>query len=119
MKTFISCLLFVFVSLSSAEPIPRGHPTIQQGIDAISPGNNSNLQYHEGTVLSTIPTRHYTYVEVQQTDKIIWLAVATLTLADGAIIRYRDGVSMTDFYSSTLKREFPKVLFIGSIEVVK
>ena len=116
MKIILFSLLFTFAPLGIAEPLPQGHPTIQQGIDSTA---QEQGEVHEGIVLSTIPTKHYTYIEVQQGDEKSWLATAKMTLSDGATIRYGNSVPMMNFYSSSLKREFPKLFFVGSIEVVK
>ncbi len=146
MKILIISLFVTLASLSIAEPlptpvpeghpeippaipdghpvippkgIPQGHPTIQQGIDATAPAPGGNTLTHKGIVISTIQTEHYTYIEVQQGDKNNWLATSKLTLIDGAVIRYSKGIPMANFYSATLKREFPEIFFVGSVEVVK
>ncbi|WP_457670391.1 hypothetical protein [Thiolapillus sp.] len=119
MKTIIifSLLLLAFSTPSMAEKLPEGHPTIQQAIDA-SPNANKAL-VNEGTVVSTVQTEHYTYIEVQKGKEKIWLAAQKLALPDGAKIRYGQGVSMDNFYSDTLKREFPRILFVQAVEVIK
>ena len=120
MKTIIFGLLIAFSTLGVAETLPEGHPSIPQAPNA-SPSQNKGgkILVNEGTVISTIPTKSYTYVEVQQGDEIIWLAMQKKELPDGARIRYAQGVTMKNFYSNTLKREFPSILFIQSVELVK
>ncbi len=119
MKTIIIfSLLLAFSTVSMAEKLPDEHPTIQQAIDASPNGNNKAL-INEGTVISTVQTEHYTYIEVKQGAQKIWLAAQKLELPDGAKIRYGQGVSMDNFYSDTLKREFPRILFVQAVEVVK
>ena len=119
MKTIIIfSLLLAFSAPAMAEKLPDGHPTIQQAIDA-SPNTGNKDLANEGTVVSTVQTEHYTYIEVQQGKQKIWLAAQQLALPDGAKIRYGQGVSMDNFYSDTLKREFPRILFVQTVKVVK
>ncbi len=119
MKTIIIfSLLLAFSAPTMAEKLPDGHPTIQQAIDASANAGDKNL-VNEGTVVSTVQTEHYTYIEVQQGKQKIWLAAQQLVLPDGAKIRYGQGVSMDNFYSDTLKREFPRILFVQTVEVAK
>ncbi|WP_456381071.1 hypothetical protein [Thiolapillus sp.] len=119
MKTIIILsLLLAFSTASMAEKLPDGHPTIQQAIDA-SPNAGDKSLVNEATVVSTVQTDHYTYIEVEQGKQKIWLAAQKLELPDGAKIRYGQGVSMDNFYSDTLKREFPRILFVQTVEAVK
>ncbi|WP_456379846.1 hypothetical protein [Thiolapillus sp.] len=112
MKTIIFGLVLAFSTLSMAETLPDGHPSIPQS-------QGGKILVHEGTVISTIPTKNYTYVEIQQGDEIIWLAMQKKELPDGAKIRYAQGAVMKNFYSNTLNKEFPSILFVQSVEIVK
>lgn len=70
---------------------------------------------HEGTVVSTIDASIYTYVEVSEGGTTQWLAGSAVKLKKGDKIRYSDGTVMKDFYSKTLDRTFPTVVFVNSI----
>ncbi len=118
MKTIIFSLLFAFSTPGMAETLPKGHPSIPQPMNA-SPDNGGKALVNEGTVISTIPTNNYTYIEVQQGDQKIWIATQKQTVADGALIRYSQGITMKNFFSNTLKREFPSILFVQAVEIVK
>jgi len=119
MKTIIIfSLLLAFSAPAMAEKLPDGHPTIQQAIDTSPNAGNKDLA-NEGTVVSTVQTEHYTYIETKKGKEKIWLAAQKMVLPDGAKIRYGQGVSMDNFYSDTLKREFPRILFVQTVEVVK
>ena len=70
-----------------------------------------------GKVLSTMNVPSYTYVEVSQGKKTMWLAAATSTVKKGDVVRFDDGMVMTDFYSKSLKRSFPSIAFVNKLVV--
>lgn len=69
-----------------------------------------------GRVLSHEDSNEYTYVQVAENGETLWLAAPRTPIADGDTIRYPEGVVMRDFYSKLLKRTFPAVMFVESIE---
>lgn len=73
---------------------------------------------YQGKVLSTIDTGQYTYIEVQQDKKTLWLAAPSVALKKGNLIRFEDGAEMVNFHSNTLKRTFPAIRFIGRVALV-
>lgn len=118
MKIIIFSLFFAFSALCIAEPLPEGHPTVQQALGTPAENAGGNALLNQGTVTSVLQTEHYTYLEVENAGVKQWLAVTNLTVAEGAVIRYENGVGMTDFFSQSLKREFPSILFIASVKIV-
>lgn len=70
-----------------------------------------------GKVVSSIDVPTYTYVEVSQGSKTIWLAANTTTVKKGDMVRFDDGMKMTNFYSKSLKRTFPSILFVSHFVV--
>lgn len=75
-----------------------------------------------GTVLSTIDTDMYTYVEVSgktAKDGSVWLAASKMKVAKGDAVRYGGGAVMSDFHSKTLNRTFPTITFVDKVLVVK
>ncbi len=72
-----------------------------------------------GRVLSTIDVPQYTYIEVSQGKKTLWLATNTIKVKKGDIIHFDQGMVMTNFYSKSLKRTFPRVLFVSMVVVEK
>jgi uncharacterized cupredoxin-like copper-binding protein len=70
-----------------------------------------------GKVLSTIDVPTYTYVEVSQGKQTIWLAATTTPVKKGDTVRFDDGMKMTNFYSKSLKRSFPSILFVSHLVV--
>jgi hypothetical protein len=74
---------------------------------------------NKGKVISTIDATQYTYIEVQQDKKVLWLAAPTVALKKDTVIRFEDGAEMTNFHSKTLNRTFPSVRFVSGIVVTK
>lgn len=109
------CVLFLlaFVSAAMAQDLPRGHPQV----DVQKPSATAPNLPKKGKVLSTIEVSQYTYIEVMQDQKPVWLATTTIPVKTGDMIRFEDGVVMTNFYSNALKRSFPAISFVGTVVV--
>lgn len=71
----------------------------------------------EGKVVSAINTDMYTYVEIAQNDKTVWIAAPTVAAKPGNLIRFDDGMMMRNFYSKQLQRNFPEVMFVQSATI--
>ena len=72
---------------------------------------------HTGKVLSTIRVPGYIYLEVSQGKKTLWLAAATAPVKKGDMVRFDDGMEMTDFYSKSIQRTFPSIIFVNSLVI--
>lgn len=81
------------------------------------PGPHEVQLTQEAKVLSTIDAPPYTYFEVMQNGKTVWLAGATVAAKKGDVIRFDDGMIMTNFYSKTLKRTFPSITFVNRVVI--
>ncbi len=121
MKSVLFAILFGVAAYASADDLPPGHPTIRDALeDAGAPvGGQAASLPNQGKVVSTLDSRGYTYIEVQQDGQNIWLAAPKVELAAGSLIRYGDGITMANFYSNGLKREFAKIFFVDRVEPVK
>ena len=71
----------------------------------------------EGKVVSSITTAGYTYVEVDQNGKNMWIAANLIKVKPGNRIRFDEGAMMTNFHSNSLNRTFPAVLFVSQVAV--
>jgi hypothetical protein len=74
---------------------------------------------HKGKVLSSIDASIYTYIEVSENGKTVWLAAPTVAVKKGDTIGYDDGAVMTNFFSKSLNRTFETVIFVGRAVVLK
>jgi len=54
-----------------------------------------------------------------QNDKqgLVWIAGPKTELKPETRIQYSTGVFMSNFYSKELQRNFPSVLFVGTIQI--
>ena len=108
--------LTAFSASAIAAPAPSGHPVTQGAAGA--PAANKPLP-NKGKVVSTIDTGMYTYIEVSRGKDNTWIAVTSMPVKKGDTVAYDEGAVMTNFYSKTLNRTFPQVIFVGRASVVK
>jgi hypothetical protein len=118
MKSFSFVLVLIAVStVALAQPLPAGHPTTATK----SEGNgvpDAQLP-QKAKVLSSIDAAGYTYLEVTQNKKTLWIAGTKIAVKKGDVIRFDDGMVMTNFNSKTLNRTFPSVTFVNRVVVTK
>ncbi|MFO7762077.1 MAG: DNA-binding protein [Thermodesulfobacteriota bacterium] len=71
----------------------------------------------KGTVLETFDSGGYTYIKLDTTGEgEIWVATVNLDLQKGKNIELMSGPVMHDFYSKTLDRTFPEIIFSGGLK---
>jgi hypothetical protein len=118
MKSFPLLLALTVVPASVlAQSLPSGHPMMGAAKEG-KPSPEAQLP-QKAKVLSTIDAAGYTYLEVTQNKKTVWLAGPKVVAKKGDIIRFDDGMVMTNFESKTLKRTFPSVTFVNMVVVSK
>jgi hypothetical protein len=105
---------------ATAADVPPGHPAM----DAKKPGQAAPAAQQpqlpqKGKVLNVINVPSYTYLEVAQDKKTIWIAGPTVTVKKGDVVRFDDGMLMTNFHSKTLNRDFPLISFVNQVVVAK
>jgi hypothetical protein len=113
-------VLFVLAMVAApvaAQSLPSGHPAVAEG--KVGKGAPEAQLPQKGKVLSTVAAAPYTYIEVAQNKKTLWLAATTVPMKKGDVIRFDDGMVMTNFHSKTLNRTFPSVLFVNRVVVTK
>ena len=74
---------------------------------------------NSGVVTELIHTRIYSYIQVKNQSESHWLAAPRAALQIGDRIRYSRGVTMTNFHSNALNRDFDMILFVERVEKVK
>ena len=70
---------------------------------------------HIVIVNEVLQAGEYTYLNVSEKRKKIWLAVPLIQVSKGDRLSYTGGLEMTDFYSKELKRTFPSVLLLENV----
>jgi hypothetical protein len=118
MKSFSFLLVLIAVStVALAQPLPGGHPPMTSKGEGKGVPDAQLPQ--KAKVLSSIDAAGYTYVEVTQNKKTLWIAGTTVAVKKGDVIRFDDGMVMTNFNSKTLNRTFPSVTFVNRVVVTK
>lgn len=72
---------------------------------------------HKGTVVSTVNSGGYTYIECENIGVKKWLAMPQLTISVGDVIEYPDTPPLKNFESVTLKKKFDAIYFVPGIRV--
>jgi hypothetical protein len=120
MKPLLFTILIGTAVYALADNLPPGHPTVLDALEASGNKTGSAAALpNQGTVVSTLQSSGYTYIEVEHEGENIWLAAPQIELADGSKIRYGQGITMANFYSNGLKREFERIFFVDRVETVK
>jgi hypothetical protein len=110
-------LLAVFSTSAIAEPLPAGHPPVD--MKEHGKGVSEVQLTQKAKVISTVDVPSYTYLEVAQDKKTLWIAAATVTAKKGDVIRFDDGMPMTNFHSKSLNRTFPSIIFVNRVVITK
>ena len=93
----------------------RGDPHAGMKTQELPPG----MAAHKGKVLQKIDAAGYTYLEVEEKGRKLWIAVLKTDVAKGDIIEIPESPTMVNFTSKTLNRTFDEILFAAGIRVVK
>ncbi len=78
----------------------------------------SSPEQFTGTVVETMNSGGYTYVQVDTGGKAIWAAATEFEVAVGDVVVVPAGMAMPDFHSNTLNRDFELIYFTGDIRKV-
>ena len=116
-QSILFVLAVVTTAAIAAESLPASHPPV----DARRQGHGAREAQlpHKGEVLSAIDVPQYTYLEVIQNKKILWIASSTVAAKKGDKIQFDEGMAMTNFHSKTLNRTFPSISFVKNVVVAK
>lgn len=110
-------VLAVLSCLAFAQQLPPGHPSVATKMEAKGVPDAQLPQ--RAKVLSTIDAAPYTYLEVTQNKKTLWLAANAVAAKKGDVIRFDDGMVMTNYHSKILNRTFPSVLFVNRVVITQ
>jgi len=115
--TVLLVLAAVSAAATAADAVPPGHPAM----DAKKQGQGVPAAHlpQKGKVLSVIDVPQYTYLEVLRNKKTIWFAGPTVAAKKGDVVRFDNGMVMSNFHSKTLNRDFPAISFVNQVVVTK
>jgi len=119
MRSLSIFLALAAFSVSAIAATPSGQPPAGSAAGKTQPAAANDQMPRKGKVISSIDASIYTYVELTENGKTVWIAAPTVKTKKGDMIRFSDGAVMSNFYSKSLNRTFPAVVFVGKAEVVK
>lgn len=73
----------------------------------------------QAKVVSIVSAPPYLYIEAEQGKKTVWLAANSTPMRKGDVIQFDQGMVMHNFYSKSLKRTFPSVIFVNRLVVAE
>ncbi|RLA23711.1 MAG: hypothetical protein DRQ63_11485 [Gammaproteobacteria bacterium] len=76
---------------------------------------DADLTGNRGQVLSVIQVQGYTYIEVRNSGRSIWLASNPVEVSEGDVIGWGQSAVMRNFKSQALDRTFDEVVFVSAI----
>ena len=85
---------------------------------ATSRSEQPDMLPNYGIVRQIIHTKLYSYIEVEQDNGEQWLAAPRTELQVNDRIRFSRGLTMTNFHSRILQRDFPSIIFVERLEKV-
>ena len=113
-------IIMLLIASSAVAAPPPGHPSVEQAARAMSLPRNPNLDHlpNTATVLQSIQSNDYVYIEVKNDEGQFWLAAPADEFKPGDAIRYSNGTLMQNFYSKKHQRTFDAVWFVSKAEVI-
>jgi hypothetical protein len=103
-------------SAGSGKAAPGGNPHAGMKVAELTPDIPAA---HKGRVLQKMDAAGYTYLEVDEKGKKLWVAVLQAPVKEGDIVEIPDSPVMVNFTSKTLNRTFDQILFAAGVRVVK
>lgn len=74
---------------------------------------------HQGKVKSIAHAAGYSYIEVDNKGKTLWIACMPTDVKAGDTVAWGDGAVMHNFESKTLHRTFDEIVFVNEVAKVK
>jgi len=118
MKTLAALFALAALSLSAnANPpaSPPGHPAAMPA----GAGKSDAPLTKKGKVLSSVDAKSFTYIEVQDGGRKLWVVSPTVAVKAGNTISYADAPVQAKYHSASLNREFTNVVFTTRVVVDK
>ena len=88
-------------------------------IDRVQSASNAPVSNeHSGTVIEALNSAGYTYIQVSESGKNVWLAAPVTDVVKGQSISWSSGSPMQNFSSRSLDRTFATIFFVGGINKI-
>lgn len=119
MRPITTLLALAFFSVPAIAATPSGQTTAGITAGKVQLAAANDQLPRKGKVISSIDASIYTYIELTENGKNVWIAAPTVKVKKGDNVRFSDGAVMSNFFSKSLNRTFESVIFVGKAEVAK
>lgn len=119
MRSLPILLASAVFSVSAIAATPSAQAPVERAADRMQLAAANDQLPRKGKVLSSVDASIYTYIELTENGKNIWIAAPTVKVQKGDTVRFSDGAVMSNFFSKSLNRTFESVVFVGKAEVAK
>jgi len=86
-------------------------------VDKVFPAGAMTASGHTGIVTEKMDSAGYSYIQVDEKGKKIWLAAPVSTVNVGQSISWNGTSPMHNFSSQSLNRTFDEIFFVGAVQV--
>ena len=118
MKNALTLLVAGLMALSLAVGCKNETPkTAEKPAPAAAPTSAATGKGKTGTVLETMNSGGYTYVQVDTGTEKIWAAAPEFKVQVGDAVVVPEGMAMANYHSKTLDRDFEMLYFVDGIMV--
>lgn len=101
----------------AAQVAPHGSAPTSAGQQAMAP-QLAVTDANQGKVRSVSSSGGYTYLEIDQSGVIVWVAVPGTVVKVGETVAWDGGAVMQNFTAKSLSRTFERIIFAGKVTVV-
>ena len=84
-------------------------------VDRIFDKATVSQQIHSGTVIESMNSAGYSYIQVEEKGTRVWLAAPESVVEAGQLIRWNSAAPMKNFNSPSLNRSFDEIYFVSGI----
>jgi len=109
----VGCKSKVQESTQAPAPVPAPMTEAPRQSGPAAPA--AATKYFTGSVVETMDSSGYTYVQVDNGKEKIWAAAPQFAVKKGEKVTVPEGMPMKDYESKTLNRKFDVVFFVGAI----
>jgi len=107
MKNSIVCVIgYLLLAACVGENAP---------IDNTAEVGDTELTGNRGRVLSSIQVPGYTYIEVRNNGRSLWLASNPVEVTKGDVISWGQAALMRNFKSNALDKTFEEIIFVSAV----
>ena len=98
----------------TATGAPAGHP-----VGTVDMSKATAPLTKKGKVLAVVAAKSFTYINIQDGKKKLWVVSPTVAVKKGDAISYADAAVQKKYHSTSLNRDFKDIVFTTRVEVDK